>query len=242
MIKVYYRISDKNRKGKAPDYFSNKNCLDNFLNNFNPEEITIIADNVKDETYDWLLTYNKSIKRISLGNVGSLKFTFDLSIKNNDEDIVYFVENDYLHTKDSKQLLEEAFEMGASYVSLYDHPDKYTAHYNINYDRYVDMLSRDVGYETLTSKIYYGKTSYWRTTPSTCMTFATKVKTFKEDYDIINKMFYDQENNLLKNVHDHGMFLEFWKKGRVLISPIPGAATHGDMLSPHVIWKEQLIK
>ena len=31
---IYYRISDKNRRGKAPEYFTNENCLNNFLKNF----------------------------------------------------------------------------------------------------------------------------------------------------------------------------------------------------------------
>lgn len=241
MIHVYYRISDNNRRGKAPEYFSNKNCLENFLEKFNPENIIFIADNVTEQTYDWLTSYKKEIIKTSLGNSGSLKFTLDLAINNSLEDIIYFVENDYLHTDRSKQLLKEAFDYGASYVSLYDHPDKYHSHYNINYNDNIDWLCRDVGYLNLTSKIFYIKSSYWRTTPSTCMTFASKVKFLKEDYEIICKHFYNEKNELLKIPKDHEMFLNLNNKGRVLITPIPGAATHGDMLSPHIIWKDQLI-
>ena len=37
----------------------------------------------------------------------------------------YFVENDYLHHSNARNILLEGFTVGADYVSLYDHPDKY---------------------------------------------------------------------------------------------------------------------
>jgi hypothetical protein len=64
---VYYRLSDKNRRGKAPSYFTNENCLNNFLKNFylNIEEIILICDNISDETELWIKKYDiKYIKTI----------------------------------------------------------------------------------------------------------------------------------------------------------------------------------
>lgn len=56
--------------------------------------------------------------------------------------------------------------------------------------------------------LYCGITSHWRTIPSTTMTFATNVKTLRDDYDII---------------------MAHTKLGitRTLVCPIPSMSTHG---------------
>ena len=47
----------------------------------------------------------------------------DLALKQTEG--VYFVEDDYLHHPRSYQILIEGLELGADYITLYDHPDKY---------------------------------------------------------------------------------------------------------------------
>jgi len=236
MIHVYYRISDNNRRGKAPSYFTNDNCLNNFLRHFSPESIQIIADNVRQETLDWLAGYGHEVINTKLGNSGSFKFALDQAITRNDDDIVYFVENDYIHLPNAKQIMNDGFRLGVDYVTLYDHPDKYNPHYNVNYNQTVYCAEGDSAKRP--SSVLYSAISYWKTTPSTCMTFAARVRALKEDYDLLVKHFYDAQGNFHKIPNDMGMFEDLRNKGRTLISPIPGAATHGDLLSPHIEWRQ----
>jgi hypothetical protein len=245
-MRIYYRISDKNRRGKAPVYFTNKNCLNNFLNNFNiyeNDEFIIIADNVSDETYNWLLTYNKPIIRTNLGNSGSFNYCLTEVVNSNlkDDDIVYFVENDYLHRTGSREILDEAFEkFDADYVSLYDSPEKYNNHFNINYDSYVNF-SQNL-FKNFKSVIYSGKSCYWRTTETVTITFASKVKNIKMDYQIFYGWMLDlryEEKKLYPLPGDYEIFRTISRvRERKILTPMPGSATHGDLLSPHIEWEK----
>lgn len=64
-------------------------------------------------------------------NVGNGAGTFNLAldfVKNNIHDnnqIIYFLQNDYLHRPLSFNILQQGFSLSPTFVSLYDHPDKY---------------------------------------------------------------------------------------------------------------------
>jgi hypothetical protein len=106
----------------------------------------------------------------------------------------------------------------ADYVTLYAHPDK----------EMPDNIQPEY--------IFRSKSCYWRTCISTVMTCSAKVKTLKEDYDIIKKWTSGA------HPEDHSMFTELRGKGRLLISPMPGHATHGETnwLSPMKDWNKIL--
>jgi hypothetical protein len=157
----------------------------------------------------------------NLGNAGSLKAAFDLAMTYDDNDIVYFVEDDFLHLPNPKEYLVEALDK-VDYVSLYDHSDKYAKGPN----PFVD----DFGENT---KVFLTKSSHWKFTNSTVQTFATRVKTLKEDKDILYK--YNFQNQIPDSFRT---FTELLKKGRTLATPIPGRATHchPPWLSPLINW------
>ena len=117
------------------------------------------------------------------------------------------VEDDYLHRAESVSLLQEGIKR-ADYVTLYDHPDKYTRHYD--------------GGEF--SKVIKTASSHWRYTTSTCMTFASKVKTLKQDMDVW-KEFTSGDHP-----YDHFVFKKLTdERKRRLSVCIPGAACHTDL-------------
>ena len=127
-MKIIYRISDAGYSKVKPDYISNENCLSNFVDAFGWEDLHIIADNVSEETEAMMLKYvpQACIEYVEVGNgAATFNLALDLALLYEDDDIVYFLENDYIHTPDAKKILAEGFEIGASFVSLYDHPDKY---------------------------------------------------------------------------------------------------------------------
>ena len=66
-----------------------------------------------------------------------------------------------------------------------------------------------------------------------------KFKNFKKYFDIYKKFNFINEGK----TKDHEMFLELWKNGSNLITPIPGYASHMDLawLSPMIEW-EKIIK
>jgi hypothetical protein len=70
------------------------------------------------------------INYVSVGHgAGTFNLALDEALMYDDDEIVYFIENDYLHKLESQKILEEGFNLGASFVSLYDHPDKYIRSY-----------------------------------------------------------------------------------------------------------------
>jgi glycosyltransferase involved in cell wall biosynthesis len=245
-MKIYYRISDNNRKGKAPDYFTNENCLNNFIKNFrvNQSELVIIADNISDKTMQWLQNYEAEIIRTSLGNCGSFDFAYNKAIaENEDEDIIYFVENDYLHREGARNALMEAFNYcKADYVNLYDSPERYKKHFNVNYNKELDILLEN--FKSYKSEVIYGINDYWRTVNTATMTFASKVKILKSDQYVFKSALLtltEKEHPYRKIPGDYELFCTLVDvKSRLMITPIPGYATHGDLLSPKINWKDYL--
>lgn len=244
---IYYRLSDKNRRGKAPSYFTNENCLNNFLKYFeidSHDSITIIADNIEKNTEKWLSTYNIPIILTTLGNSGSFYYCLNEAIKNKkDNEIIYFVENDYLHRKNSKDVMVEAFNtFKADYVSLYDAPEKYAFHYNSNYNKYLD-LSGGL-FENYMNKIYCGRNCYFRTSNSFTMTFASTVINLKNDIDIFEYNLFNhgsKRESFLSIPRDFELFKMISEvRNRKLLTPMPGYCTHGDLLSPHINWDQYI--
>ena len=73
-LKIYLRISEKKQNKSKPDYIDNEKCLNNLLRNFmglknvdyctnTNDELNVIADNVGDETYEWLVNKKLNVER-----------------------------------------------------------------------------------------------------------------------------------------------------------------------------------
>ena len=228
-MKIIYRISDAGYNKVKPLYINNENCLKNAVKTFGNSEFLIIADNVSDETKKMieLLVPNDNINHVSVGHgAGTFNLALDLALKQSDGDVIYFLENDYLHRKESENILIEGIELGADYISLYDHPDKY-----IPASRGGNPNIEDDGGEV--TKIYLSKSCHWKLTNSTTMTFASKVSKLKEDESILRKW-----TNMGHYPRDFDMFIELRENGKSLMTSIPGYSTHGETawLSPLTDW------
>ena len=228
-MKIIYRISDAGYNKVKPDYIDNEKCLANAVNVFKDADWSIIADNVSEETNNMIQKY-KSRNHINYASVGHGAGTFNLALDEalnyDDNEIVYFIENDYLHKLESQKILKEGFNLGASFVSLYDHPDKY-----IDPDRGGNPYCKGGAEDT---RVYLTDSCHWKITNSTTMTFATKVSTLKRTEKILRKHTDTTHPN------DFNMFLELREKNELLITPIPGYSTHGETnwLSPLTNWKK----
>ncbi len=220
-------LSKISKNKKRPQGFSRKACLDNLLGTINRDEVnlTFFLDTagLPFEEDHFLKDVDPLIKVEKGSEAGSFLSLLDhiASLQLHPDTLIYLVEDDYLHRAGWVSVLKEAFSIsGVDYATLYDHSDKY--------DQRV--------YPGLESKIYATKSCHWRTTPSTTQTFAVRFSSLLEDLPIHRKF---SQKRLISD--DHKRFLKLGKKGRTLVSAIPGFSTHMDpeALSPCVDWTNQ---
>ena len=139
-------------------------------------------------------------------------------------DIVYILEDDYVHRSGWPQIMREAFEDDqGDLVSLYDHLDRYKPGAGA-------------------CRLSYTTSCHWRTAPSTTNTFALRFKTLLEDIPDHAKFV---EIGIQQGHHpDQEKFVHlFRQKKRVLITSVPGYATHCEQayLSPAADWRQILL-
>jgi len=177
---ILYRISSKGYPKSKVEGISKYDSLDNLITVFKDWEIICVADNCDEELLENLRTkYQFSeLHTTSLGNPGSFWKLYEIGLtKANNEDLFYFIEDDYLHKENSSEILSEGLER-FDYVTLYDHPDKYRDS-KMPLNPYAKLKKYSESTEVLE-----GPLSLWRTTNSTTMSFALNGKTLKEDKDI----------------------------------------------------------
>ena len=228
-MRIIYRISDSGYNKVKPDYINNENCLANATKEFDDSIWSVIADNVSLDTNNMIQKYvtRDCILYTEKGNgAATFNLALDEALTYDDDEIVYFIENDYLHKPGSQKIIQEAFELGASFVSLYDHPDKY-----IGPDKGGNPYCNGGAEDT---RVYKTDSVHWKITNSTTMTFAAKVSTLKANEAILRKHTSGTHPN------DFQMFLELREANELLITPIPGYSTHGETawLSPFTNWKK----
>jgi predicted heme/steroid binding protein len=238
-MKVLYRISEGgNIKNKLGFVHDKKQIFLHFIKIFKENNIYIFADNVSDELYTFILdNYNKyndnnKIFRISLGNAKSFLHVTEFAINNFDEnEKIYFAEDDYVYKIGANYIIEEGLNI-ADYSSGYDHPDKYVNHNEGGPNPFIQ-------YGGELTRVLLTNNSHWKKTNSFCMTFATRVKTIKEDYGILNYCCQG------KDPGDFGFFCEVRnKKNRQLVSCIPSVSTHGEIewLAKFVDWEKEFLR
>jgi hypothetical protein len=168
-----------------------------------------------------------NIRKVSIGHgAGTFNLALDEALRYDDKTIIYFVENDYLHKQNSPEIIKEGLSLGASFVSLYDHPDKYLDP-SMGGNPYCEGGAED-------TRVYLTDSCHWKITNSTTMTFASTVKKLKEYEHILRKHTTESYPN------DFKMFLELRETNGLLITPIPGYSTHGETawLSPLTNWNQ----
>lgn len=232
-IVIVYRISDVGYPKEKPDYINNENCLRNAVEKFPLDQCFwhVIADNVSESTLNMICKYIPlaQVDCVSVGHgAGTFRIAYEYSLSHFfDDDCVYFLENDYLHKNGSLGVLKEGLLCKESdYVTLYDHPDKYG---------YVsDNKCIVSGGES--TRLLLTSSSHWKITNSTTMTFAAFVGTLRKDKDLFWKW------TKTKHPFDFQIFMALARRRRVLISPVPGYSTHGEIkyLSPLADWRKEV--
>lgn len=239
MIKTLYRISDGGYKKDKLEFADKFYCLENFLKHFDAKSTVFFADNCKPETLQKLKQYQDLtiIESNKGSSAQSFRMVAQYALDNfTDETIVYFLEDDYLHKTGAAKAIQEGLTIG-DYVTLYDHPDKY-----INK---IDGGNPLVANGGELSRVLLTNSSHWKQTNSTTLTFACKMKTFKQDWPVFEKysrgtlpnddlIFYKLQS--LKKLK-----FKLFGLNRKLVSPIPGFSTHIEKkwLSPLIDWNKE---
>ena len=231
-LNVFYRISDAgNQKDKLPAA-DKKACLSNAIRVFGASHFYVLADNCSEATIQMIRDSGLEPRISHLGNAGSFLAMAGWAIQTASEgDAIYFLEDDYLHFPDSPKVILDGLRR-ADYVSLYDHPDKYTEGVNPFVER-----SGEWG------RILAGEFCHWKTSNSTTMSFALRYETLKQDFPVW------EEHCRNGYPDDFHAFLKLQSLGswenrilgsqRVLISSLPSFATHTEMqwLAPLRNWQ-----
>lgn len=239
-LHVIYRSAPGDSKSdKRPIYFNKTNCLISFLSSYkklqegNRGDLIFLNDGEVSKEQNKLMNSVKS-EIINLGGVGnssSLKSAYGfLESKSwDDDDMVYFAEDDYLYKEEAfPYLINAIYDIDkADYFSLYDHPDRYTR---------VDDVDSGKG------RVFISRNSHWRTIESTCQTYGVFVGILKKDlwiHKIGTLGNTPQGREMFRASQGIGKyFLKFPK--RVLVSPIPSLCSHmeSEFLAKNVDWEQ----
>lgn len=213
-----------------PKGFDRKKCFLNLLETTSNERgvnITCLLDNSRKDNRPHFLEQQTDVPVIPFSGgseCASFLFMLDyvLATKQNEEAIIYFLEDDYLHKPGWVKIMREGFSIPQiDYITLYDHRDKYE-HCN---------------YSDLRSQLFYTPSCHWRTTPSTTNTYAMLGKTLARD-EAIHRQF----SSAGTISQDHAKFCALEQEGKKLISCLPGFSSHlePDYTSPCTNWEEIL--
>ena len=226
-IHIYYSHYNVEGKGSKdrPGWFDYEKCFINLLETISGKEnvtLHLIMDGKI--ANNWIKNYKDQYisHEIQGGNMERVTVELYNIVKNNpcsEDDLIYILENDYMHRPDWVNQICTLYKefSNLSYVSLYDHNDKY----------FLPM------YEDLVSKIWTTSTLHWRSTPSTCGSYITTKRIFDEDFN--------DHIGVTVPIGDHHKWLYLNEnKNRFIINPLPGLSTHcmEGLLSPTINWSK----
>jgi hypothetical protein len=216
-------LSDRMR----PSWFNKIKVFNNFKNTLDPNLVnyTIIYDEFYGSIDKTFLAKEKNVKIIKCGNecdsfLKTLEIILDQNF--NEDQIIYLLEDDYLHRPEWCNIMLEGFKINSHYLTLYD------------FDLFIGK-----GY---LSEIFTTPNSHWRAVPATTNTFACKYKTLVEDFNVHKEYSINgvKEQEGFYFSKDYDKFWELQKQNKYLISPIPGWSTHCDAnhISPLIDWEK----
>lgn len=200
---------------KSRSSYPKRPCFENLCSVFSNHKIYVLGDDLSEDMQSFITSFNNvELENKIRGKSRYMIDKFEFCHNNfNTDDIIYMVEDDYMHYPGSDILFEEGLQY-ADYVTLYDHPDKYDGFTHKNPE------IQGIGEQTI---VFLTKHSHWKYTNSTTGTFAFKKQTLIEDYDI----WMDQVVNNIWFYDYHG-FIKLRSKNRKVASCIPGRSSHMD--------------
>ncbi|MEM9882377.1 MAG: hypothetical protein AAF800_05625 [Planctomycetota bacterium] len=230
-IHVFYRLAEQpatQPKIKLPAA-TKLACLRNFVSHFSDDAVTVLADGVGPGLRADARATGVDVVEVSHGSGGgNFRDAAARAMALPADTMVYLVEDDFVHRAGAREALLDGFDQDAAYVTLYDHPDKYVD----ASDGGNPHVSRG-GEKTLLTR---GTACHWKRTNSTVMTFAVRAGRLASDWKFI------LPTSRATYTDSYTMFRRLARRGRHLISAVPGLATHAETayLSPGWDWSAEL--
>ena len=205
------------------DHNSKKEDLEKIENNLKKSNIEFEIQNLDLEKFSQIKTLKKdnpTIEKNMKSTMASIRASLDLA-KRKSNDLVYFVEDDYIHKKES------IFEMVSTYEKISSEQNKELFICPTDYPYLYKKLDN--------SQILIGNKYHWRTVNESLLTFLTSKS-------LIDKYWDDL---VLMSENEHVPFetpLHSIYENEVCISPIPSLAMHCTNinsvfgLSPNIDW------
>lgn len=203
-------------------------------------KIVVIADRLSDEMTQFFESFDVKMIHGEYGNDNSLRKQVELALEVPDDDWVYFVEDDYVHSPNAFAWINDLIVHRNEYISKKtivkqlrfwkrrldqipivlhtpDYPDRY--------------LPRYLRY----SMIFVSRFCHWRQITNTTFTFLMKGSSVKRYKDILSYSCNGADDGYLSRALFGGM--RFGNKA-LCLSPIPGVSTHmhEGVMTPLVDW------
>lgn len=207
-LTILYRVCDKIETLHLPRPFGLDKktiiqiCFKSVINSFPNSNIVLICDDCSEQTIEKLKEIGgdniKGILNEDLKPEGSLKRAFSFAKELDDNAVVYFCEDDYLH-------LNCGFLTDIAKMGLVVHPTDYP-------DQYKEG-------RIFPSYIYLYKSSYFRTINTTTFTFMCLAKFIKDNYNYLISIGNDDSKLSI-------LFGYPSSPNNMLVSPIPSLSAH----------------
>lgn len=212
--------------------------------------IIILGDNLSQEMKDFFLQFDLKLIEGVFGNDASIRETIKIAETFNDDEWVYFCEDDYLHKKEAidqivnliqnkdsiipgkiqfRQLLRKreialfSFKRYFTNPNLVIHPCDYPDRYNLKY--------------ATKNFIFHTDKSHWRQISDTTFTFLMQAKEVKKHAKTLRKASIRANDRYLSKTIFGKSF--FFSK-MLCVSPMPSLSTHMhiETMSPLVDWEK----
>jgi glycosyltransferase involved in cell wall biosynthesis len=226
-IHCFYRLAESPaaQPKQKIDSATKLACLENCIDILGVRSVIVFGDRVSGETRKMVESLGVQFVKVDEGSGGgNFRTALNSALELPDEELAYFLEDDFLHRPGAREALIDGLQMDAEYVTLYDHPDKYLSPGDGG-----NPLVRHGGEKT---RLLCGRVCHWKITNSTVMTFACRIRHLRADQRTILKYCSGRYTD------DYRMFRSLAWRGRRLICSIPGYATHCESrwLSPFYNW------
>ena len=236
-LDIIIRTHDKSNISKFPRFISVskreliEGCMTSLINSANQCKnkinIIILDDHSSQEflhnLHNILKTSRHSIKIISLEEGGpnqSALSQFEYC-KNSTADLVYSVEDDYLHSPSALfEMLSEYDYLSSKYnlpqplcIFPWDQPEDYDSKHNTP-----ELIMR-------------GQYRHWKTGWGTTFTMMTSPKVFQDHWELFEKLAteykeWDGTGNKNDTIHEGNTISYIWSKHIIRINPIPSLVLH----------------
>jgi len=215
-IKIKIFIIDYNSKTEDKEKIKNKLAAEKL-------DFEIIDLNI--DKFDQIKTLNKNnpiIEKNMKATMASILTSFKIA-KEKSEDLVYFIEDDYIHKKES------IFEIISSYEKISSELGRELFICPVDYPYLYKKLEN--------SNIFVGNKYHWRTVNECLLTFLTSKHLIEKYYSDLSNMSENEHSPFETPLH------KIFEK-ELCISPIPSLAMHCTNvnsvfgLSPNIDWNK----